>query len=329
MTRRVIYVAEFLFMQSQRLISCLLLLQGKRRMTARELSTELDVSMRTVYRDVEALCAAGVPIYMERGPFGGIVLGSEFRQALAQFTDAELQALFVVGPGPMSDVGIGSHASALQKLAGALPAMQRRAAEASRDRVLVDHNRWSRSDQPTDALVNLRTAIDRSRCTRLHYRDRSGALSTRIVDPLGLVAKAGVWYLIARERGKGYRTFRAERIAAIDELVDSFERPPDFNLEAFWNESVRSIEGQSMSESYEVVLRMQDVFLTKLVPYWDTVVERKDESTSTLRITFPTRDIAIAKLLVVAEWVEIVSPAQLPSAIVERAQRAIQAYAQS
>jgi len=107
-------------MQSQRLISCLLLLQGKPRTTARELSRHLAVSMRTVYRDVGALCEAGVPIHMERGPLGGIVLASDYRRAIAHFTDDELQAHFAVGPGPMSDIGLASQSLALQKLAGAL-----------------------------------------------------------------------------------------------------------------------------------------------------------------------------------------------------------------
>lgn len=316
-------------MQSQRLLSCLLLLQGKPRMTARDLARLLAVSMRTVYRDVEALCEAGVPIHMERGPLGGIVLASDYRRAIAHFTDEELEALFVAGPGPMSDLGAPSQTAALQKLAGALPAMQRRAAEASRERVFVDQLRWNRVEQPTDVLVRLRKAVDRSRSVRLQYRDRSGALSERRVDPLGLVAKAGVWYLIAREPAKGYRTFRVQRIVEVEELADSFVRPAKFNLESYWNESVRSIDRQSIDESYDVVLRVQNASVGKLAPYWDIVIERKDESTSTLRIAFPTRDLAIVQLLLLADSVDIISPGELPSAIVERAEHAIRAYSLS
>lgn len=296
-------------------------------MTARELSRQLDVSMRTVYRDVEALCQAGVPIHMERGPLGGVVLANDYRRAIAQFTDEELQSLFVVGPGPMDDIGAASQTSALQKLAGALPAMQRRAAQTSRDRLFVDQNRWSRGEQPTEVLVRLRKAVESDRCVRLHYRDRSGALSERRVDPLGLVAKAGVWYLVAREPQKGYRTFRAQRIAVVDELVASFVRPHDFNLESYWNESVLSIERKSYDASCDVVVRVRTTLVTKLASYWDTVVEHEDESTTTLRIVFPTRDVAIVQLLVLCDSVEIISPPELPAAIVERARSAIRTYA--
>ncbi len=119
-------------MAHQRLISCLLLLQGQRRRTAGELAVALEVSTRTVYRDVEALSASGVPIHMERGRGGGVVLADDYRRAIAQFTDDELQALFATAAGPMADLGFASHGSALAKLAGALPAAQRRVAERGR-----------------------------------------------------------------------------------------------------------------------------------------------------------------------------------------------------
>lgn len=179
-------------MRSQRLMSCLQLLQGERRLTARYLADQLAVSMRTVYRDVEALCEAGVPIHMERGPAGGIVLADNYRRALAQFTNDELESLFAAGSEPMTDLGIASRREALRKLAGALPAGQRETATATRERLLVDHNRWGRGEQPTAILVQIRGAVERQRRVRLVYRDRSGAVTERLVDPLGLVAKAGV-----------------------------------------------------------------------------------------------------------------------------------------
>ncbi len=312
-------------MQSQRLIACLQLLQGKPRTTARELARQLEVSTRTVYRDVEALCEAGVPIYMERGPLGGIVLADDYRRALAQFTTDEVQSLFASGQGPMSDLGIASQAQALQKLAGALPAMQRRAAETSRDRLFVDHNKWSRGQQPTDVLQRLRAASERDGCVRLHYRDRSGTLTQRRVDPLGLVAKAGVWYLVARE-DKGYRTFRAERIVAVDALPDTFARPADFNLESHWNESVISIERQSQ-EYYNVVLRVDQNAIVKYNAFWNAEIVDEDETTSTLRVAFPSRDVAIAHILVHSDTADIITPTDLAAEIVNRAHRAIDKYA--
>ncbi|MGD0473113.1 MAG: WYL domain-containing protein [Candidatus Velthaea sp.] len=311
-------------MQSQRLLSCLLLLQGKRRVTARELARQLEVSMRTIYRDVEALCAAGVPIHMERGPLGGIVLADDYRRALAHFTNDELQALFASGPGPMTDLGSAAQSQALQKLAGALPAAARQAMETGRARLLLDHNRWSRGEQPTDVLVRLRRAVQNDRSVRLEYRDRGGTPSERRVDPLGLVAKAGVWYLIGREPDKGYRTFRAQRIVEVEELPATFSRPPDFDLEAYWNASVTSIERQSQ-ETYDVVLRVERDAGPRFI-FWDVTVLREDEQFSTLRVAFPSRELAIATVLVYADALQIVSPDDLPSAIVERARVALATF---
>jgi predicted DNA-binding transcriptional regulator YafY len=307
------------------MISCLLLLQGKRRVTARELAAQLDVSTRTVYRDVEALCEAGVPIHMERGPLGGIVLADEYRRGLALFTDDELQSLFATGPGPMADLGIASQGRALQKLAGALPGPQRRTAQTSRDRLFVDHNRWSRGAQPTDMLMRLRTASQRDRRVRLTYRDRHGEQTERLLDPLGLVAKAGVWYLIAREAEKGYRTFRVERIVAVDELRETFARPADFNLEAYWNESVLAIERQTQ-ETYDVTVRVPKNAVAKFTAFWETTILHEDDASATVRIAFPSRHMAVAYVLVMADTVEILAPAALPEAIVACAHAALERW---
>jgi len=313
-------------MRSQRLVSCMLLLQSKRRTTARDLATSLEVSTRTVYRDVEALCASGVPIHMERGPLGGIVLADDYRRALAQFTDGELQALFAAGTGPMADLGLSALPQALQKLAGALPAPQRRAAEASRSRLLLDHNRWSRGEQPTSILAQLRGACERERRIRLEYRDRNRAVTERTLEPLGLVAKAGVWYLIASEREKGYRTFRVERILTVRELSETFARPADFNLETYWNESVASLERASET-TYDVVLRLRSEQLWRVTSFWKTEVLAEERDTTTLRIAFPSPEMAGVHLILCGEAAELVSPAELASTVAAYARAALTRYA--
>jgi len=329
MTGGVIFERQDDGMQSSRMISCLLLLQGKRRMTARELAATLEVSMRTVYRDVEALGAAGVPIHMERGALGGIVLADDYRRALAQFSTDELQALFASGPGPLADIGMATPAAALQKLAGALPAMQRRAAESSRDRLFVDHNRWSRAEQPTEVLVALRKAAEENRRVRMQYRDRSGTATNRVIDPLGLVAKAGVWYAISREGDKGYRTFRAERIQRVDVLPETFVRPADFVLEAYWRESVSTIERQTQ-ETFDVVLRVENAALPKVTSFWEHAILAEEAASTTLRVGFPSRDVALAQIIVLgASALDILSPPGIPAAIVARAADAIARYGSS
>lgn len=326
MTGGVIYGKENFAMRSQRLVSCMLLLQAGRRLTARALAAELEVSMRTVYRDVEALCESGVPIHMERGPLGGIVLADDYRRALAQFTNDELHSIFAAGPGPMVDLGIRSHPAALQKLAGALPAAQRRAAEAGRNRLLLDHNRWGRGVQPTSLLAQLRRACEREHRVRLRYRDRSSSITERTLEPLGLVAKAGVWYLIAREAQKGYRTFRVERIQSVDELIDIFVRPADFNLEAYWNASVATIENAAQP-TYEAVLRVRADALERVTSFWKSEIVSEEGATTTLRIAFPSRAMAGVQILMLGDAVEIVSPLDLASAIADYARAALAKFA--
>jgi predicted DNA-binding transcriptional regulator YafY len=305
----------------------MLLLQGKRRLTARELADALEVSTRTVYRDVEALCESGVPIHMERGPNGGIVLADDYRRALAQFTGDELQALFTAAAGPMTDLGIISPRRALQKLAGALPAAQRRAAEANRDRIFLDHNRWSRSEQPTAMLSRLRIAVAEQRRLRMDYRDRSGSVTSRAVDPLGLVAKAGIWYLIAREPEKGYRTFRAERIVAADETGERFERPAGFDLEAYWAESVASIESQG-PPAYPVVVRVRDSARAALTSYWEFELLAEEEGAATLRVVFPGRTVALSQILALDDGARIIEPEDLTDDLIAYARNVLERYAQ-
>lgn len=302
-------------MRSQRLIACLQLLQGERRLTARYLSEQLDVSMRTVYRDVDALCEAGVPIHMERGPFGGIVLADGYRRALAQFSDEELQSLFAAGSAPLADLGLSSHREALSKLAGALPTQQRNTAKTTRERLLLDHNRWSRGAQPTKLLAELRRAIDDQHSVRLKYRDRAGSVTSRLVDPLGLVSKAGVWYVIAHEAGKGYRTFRVQRIIASERLAESFTRPPDFDLESFWSSSVATIERRPQA-GYEAVVRVRPDTLPMLGSFWSSSMRVQDADVAIVQVVFPTRDVAVAEIVPFGHALEIVSPPDLVDALI-------------
>jgi predicted DNA-binding transcriptional regulator YafY len=289
------------------------------------LAEQLGVSMRTVYRDVETLSGSGVPIHMERGPNGGIVLADGYRRAVAQFTTEELQALFVSGPGPMSDLGVSSHRAALLKLAGALPDGQRRAATTARQRLLLDHNRWGRGEQPTAILAQLRRAIDAQRCIRLSYRDRDGAATQRTVEPLGLVAKAGVWYVIGSETDKGYRTFRAERVLGVEQLSTSFVRPADFDLEAYWNSSVASVERRPAS-GYDVVVRARGDALHRFAAYWGPKVTVHDDGSATLHVTFSRREAAVGEIIAFDHALEILSPDDLIDAIVAYARTVITRY---
>lgn len=313
-------------MKSERLVSLMLLLQGRSRRSARELAQALEVSMRTIYRDVEALGSAGVPVYAERGSNGGIVLAGGYRQAIAQFSSDELHALFAAASDPLSDLGVHAHERALHKLEGALPDLQRRAAQKARQRVLLDHNRWYRSRQPSEVLAALRRAVWEDRKVELRYRDRTGAETTRVIDPLGLVSKAGVWYAIAREPGGDLRTFRAERILAAVESPQHFERPDGFDLEAYWNTTQQTMK--MPEEPYDVTLAVQSEWLEMVLSYWQNaaVVLAQDDFGKTLRITFPSDKVALGQ---VAGWgarVRVLEPAELRASVLEHARAILQSY---
>src|SRR5215831_17768904 len=186
-------------MRADRLISIMLLLQVRRQITARELARRLEVSERTIHRDMEALGMAGVPVVAERGTGGGWSLLEGYRTNLTGLTGTEMQALLLAKPSPLlADLGLRQAAEvALLKLLAALPAMSRRAAEYARQRLHVDGAGWHEAAEAVPFLLPIQEAIWQERKLRLTYQRGDGATVERLVDPLGLVAKGGVWYLAA------------------------------------------------------------------------------------------------------------------------------------
>ncbi len=303
------------------------MLQGARRQTAGALATRLGVSVRTIYRDVDELSTAGVPIYMERGPLGGVVLSDDYRRALAQFTADELQALFASTAGPMADIGIVSQPAALQKLAGALPTAQRLAAERGRERLLLDHNKWYRGEQPTALLGALRAAVADERVVRMRYRDRSGSATERAIEPLGLVAKAGVWYLVARDVGAAdYRSFRAQRIVEASATSERFVRPVGFDLETYWRSSIASTE-QRPNETYDVTLRVRAEAYDRLNAAWGaTLADDEMPGFARVGLRFPSIDAAVYQVVALGDAVKAIEPAELIAAVVARARETLAVF---
>jgi predicted DNA-binding transcriptional regulator YafY len=317
-------------MKSERLLAMLLLLQARGRLPAHQIAETLEVSERTVYRDLDSLSAAGVPVHAERGAGGGIVLAEGYRKALTQFHEEEIRALFVSSANPLADLGLGeSLAHALEKLAGALPETQRRAAQKTRDRIYVDQRRWKQMAQPREHLATLRRAVWDDRRATLRYKDRNGAVTERVIDPLGLVAKAGIWYLVARYRDE-FRVFRAERIIGVEERPDKFERPSDFDLDRFWESSAMSFE-QNLP-AYPVTLRVQPEALEEVTAYWETEMlgDGVNEASGRLvRIVFPSPGAALSHVIAWGNAVDIAEPAELRERVVERARDVLARYAQA
>jgi predicted DNA-binding transcriptional regulator YafY len=227
-------------MRADRLVAALLLLQARGRVTAFELAEELEISVATARRDLEALSAAGIPVYPQPGRGGGWSLVGGARTDLSGLNAAESQALFLLlGPASSAEPEL---ASALRKLIRALPATFRADAEAAARAIVSDSAGWGEPDREPPALMqSLRNAVVRRLKVRLAYTGKGGRSTERLVDPLGLIDKDGIWYLVAGTEA-GQRTFRVDRIASAEVTDLPAERPDDFDLSAEWARVVAEME---------------------------------------------------------------------------------------
>jgi predicted DNA-binding transcriptional regulator YafY len=229
-------------MRASRLVQLLLLLQARGRMTAAMLAAELEISERTIHRDVDALSAAGVPIYAERGPHGGIQLVDGYRTRLTGLTGEEAEALFLSGlPGPAAELGLGTVVAAARlKVLAALPTELRARASRLVERFHLDATGWFQSSDKVPHLAALAEAVWEGRSVTVRYQRDEEPIERRL-DPLGLVLKAGIWYLIA-SADEQIRTYRVSRITQAVVGEATVRRPPDFDLPAYWAESTSTYE---------------------------------------------------------------------------------------
>ncbi len=225
-------------MRADRLLSILMMLQVHKRLTARELSARLEVSERTIHRDMEALSTSGVPVTAERGAAGGWSLLEPYETNLTGLNEAEIQALFLTTPEKLlNDLGLRqAYEGALVKLLAALPSMRRRDAEDMRKRIHIDAPGWHPSAVENDSFPTVQAAVWAGRKLKMTYLRGDETRVERTVDPLGLVAKGKVWYLVAGIEGE-IRTYRISRVQAATVLDEACERPADFDLGAFWGQS--------------------------------------------------------------------------------------------
>ncbi|MFD6225591.1 helix-turn-helix transcriptional regulator [Streptomyces sp. NPDC060232] len=230
-------------MRADRLLCLLLLLQNRGRMTAPELAAELEVSVRTVYRDIDALGASGVPVLADRGPAGGYRLADGYRTRLTGLTDTQAGSLFLAGaPGPAQDLGLGADLAAAQlKLQAALPTQLAGRARRIQDRFHLDATAWFRDADPVPHLARIAQAVWDQRVLHAHYRRWRGEVR-RELHPLGLVLKSGIWYLVAGVEEDAVRTYRVARFLAVDTAEQGFERPAGFELASYWQESTRRLD---------------------------------------------------------------------------------------
>jgi predicted DNA-binding transcriptional regulator YafY len=232
-------------MRADRLVATLLFLQSRGRVTATEVAEELEVSIRTARRDLEALSIAGIPVYSQAGRGGGWSLIGGARTDLSGLTAAEARTLFLVA-GPSSAVTPEAKA-ALRKLVQALPATFRAEAEKAASAIVLDPARWGdTAPPPPPHLEALQQAVVQAVQVRLGYTDRARSVTERVVHPLGLVAKGSVWYLVA-DTDAGMRTFRLWRIRSVELTGEPARRPPGFDLAETWQGIVARMDEQRSS----------------------------------------------------------------------------------
>jgi predicted DNA-binding transcriptional regulator YafY len=303
--------------RASRLVSLLLLLQNRGRMSASRLAAELGVTARTVYRDVEALAAAGVPIYAEPGPSGGYQLMDGYRTRLTGLTADEAETLFLTGlPQPAAELGLGAQVAAAElKLMAALPTPYRDASLRIRQRFHLDAPGWYREADPVPQLLAAAEALWRDQVVEVRYRrwsPRPGVV-TRRLHPLGLVLKAGVWYLVASGR-----TYRVTNIEAVTPLDETFTRPAGFDLAEFWREHVERYEEAEIPDTAVVrlspagIAALPDILGPKAARLVSRTLEPADAD-GWQRAAVPLESVphAAAGLLRLGADAQVVAPAEL------------------
>ena len=319
-------------MRASRLVSLLLLLQARGGLTAAELARELEVSVRSIHRDVEALSAAGVPIYADRGPHGGIRLVDGYRTRLTGMTADEAEALFLSGlPGPAAELGLGTVVAAAQlKVMAALPNELRARASRLVQRFHLDPAGWFTVGEAVPHLAELAEAVWGERRIAIDY-ERGDRSVRRVVEPLGVVLKAGVWYLVASAEGQ-IRTYRGSRVAALTQLDEPFERPPGFDLAAYWSDSTAAYE--RAAPRIDVTVRVDPRRIDRLADMvGHRAVERAErldapdaEGWLRLRLRLDWPDEVPGHLLGVGAGVEVLEPVEMRGRIARRAAAVLEVY---
>jgi len=323
--------------RASRLLTILLTLSVRGRVSAAELADELEVSQRTIYRDVEALSAAGVPIYATRGRSGGFQLLDGYRTRLTGMTADEADTLFLAGlPGAAADLGLGSVLAATQvKLLAALPPELRERAARIRDRFYLDAPGWLRENDAPPHLATIADSVWTQRRIDVRYERSNRQLGERRLEPLGLVLKAGTWYLVAAPEpadGRGPRTYRVSRVHAAAIRDDTFERPAGFDLEAFWAEYQRGYEKRVYSDTALVRLSPDGRTLLFLVGpiaarrARAAMSEPDQDGWTTTRIPIESVRHGQHALLQLGEHVDVLEPTELRDAIAATARTLVARY---
>jgi predicted DNA-binding transcriptional regulator YafY len=319
--------------RADRLLSELLLLQSRGKMTAQELAKELEVSERTIYRDMDALSRAGVPVYGEPGLEGGYALLDSFRTDLTGLTEGELSALFMLNvPSPLVDLGVSQELrAALVKLSAALPHGGRRSESWVRQRFHLDYNWWPQDQERVPHLRAIHRAVWQDRLLHMAYRPPYAATIERKVAPYGLVAKAGIWYLVCAVEQK-IQVRRVSELMNVRVLDSTFVRPPGFDLTAFWEKWCA--DSALLLTDYEATVRVSPRLVPELSRYFGDAVNVKVKQAGppdgdgwiTLALSFESLEAARERILGFGGGVQVLAPPALRRSVIDYAEQILGRY---
>lgn len=312
-------------MQASRLLSILMLLQSRGRLSATTLARELEVSARTILRDIDQLSAAGVPIWGQAGRFGGFELQKGWSTALTGMTAPESQALLLAGlPEAAAELGLGgAAASARLKLLASVPLPMRDLSNRVAQCLHLDPLDWYRTADTPQFLQPVAQAVWQAQRIRVRYESWDGRVE-RTLEPLGLVLKAGAWYLVARRVGSAApRTYRLASLRALSALEQAFERPADFDLPEYWRASAARFEAdlQRFGVRLRVSERARGWLLNGRLQH--TVL---DAMRGEIRMAFESEEMAARQLLAYGPEIEVLEPATLRAALAGQAAQVAALY---
>ncbi|MGR3762871.1 helix-turn-helix transcriptional regulator [Rossellomorea sp. NS-SX7] len=318
-------------MRGDRLISILLLLQSHGRMTAGELSEKLEVSERTIYRDMEALSGTGIPVVAERGKNGGWSLLEDYKTDLTGLKESEIRTLFLSPSAHLlEDLGLTrTSEEARNKLIASLPSSYRENAKDVWNRIHIDTRSWRRQKEKAASFEVLKRAIWKEHKLNITYQRADGQTDDRIVSPLGLVAKGDLWYMIAAKENGDIRNYRASRIHHAEPVNETFERPEHFDLAEYWNSSTQAFIKNL--PSYEVTVEAASTIVSRLTftGRFARVINIAAENKAgwvPVTLSFDTENEAAAYLLGFADMVKVIEPAGLRSKILQMAEKTVAFY---
>lgn len=307
-------------MRAERLLSLLLLLQNRGRLTTRELSDLLEISERTVHRDMEALSAAGIPVYAERGRGGGWTHTRGYRTRLTGMTPAELAALLTGADKSVLDaLGIGgNYVSAARKLKAAAAYDMGTETTDSRTMIHIDGQSWSPTYDNVPFLTLLREAMERSRKVLIVYDGGNDKRKERLVGPLGLVAKRGVWYAAAICEGQ-YRTYRVSRICSASITDEAFERPDGFDIQSYWQQSIQEFKDSLPKYPSDLQIRKEAIALLQKERFVQFLTEPVSTGQGWFKVSaeFQSLESALRIALSYGPDLVVLSPAELRSKVAE------------